>query len=133
MKTYFTASVAMLAGIAIGGFAVQGLQAQPKPPVYVIGEIDVSNADAYAKEYAPKAQAIVKAAGGRFLARAGAAAGAQVTTLEGEPYKGRVIVQQWESIDKVKAWHGSADYKENRKIGDKYAKFRFLVVEGVSE
>jgi uncharacterized protein (DUF1330 family) len=133
MKTYLTVSVAMLTGMAIGGFAVQGLHAQAKPPVYVIGQIDVSNDDGYAKEYAPKAAAIVAAAGGRLIARGGAGGGALVTTLEGEPFKGRVVVQQWESLDKIKAWHNSAEYKENRKIGDKYAKFRFITVEGVPQ
>lgn len=133
MRTRYTVAIAMLTGIAIGGVAIQGLHAQAKPPVFVIGQIDVTNEDGYAKEYAPKAVAIVKAAGGRLLARGGAGGGATVTTLEGEPFKGRVVVQQWESMDKVSAWHNSAEYKENRKIGDKYAKFRFFVVEGVSQ
>jgi uncharacterized protein (DUF1330 family) len=133
MKTQYTVALAVLAGVAVGGIAVQGLHAQAKPPVYVIGMIDVSNDEGYAKEYAPKATEIVKAAGGRLIARGGAGGGVQVTTLEGEPYKGRVVVQQWDSIDKVKAWHGSTAYKENRKIGDKYAKFRFIVLEGVPQ
>jgi hypothetical protein len=33
----------------------------------------------------------------------------------------------------VTAWHNSAEYKENRAIGDKYAKFRFAVVEGLPQ
>ena len=41
---------------------------RPSPPVYYVAEIDVTNPDAYAKEYAPKAQAMIKEAGGRFLA-----------------------------------------------------------------
>jgi uncharacterized protein (DUF1330 family) len=52
-----------------------------------------------------------------------------VTTIEGEPYKIRIVVQQWESLDKIKAWHGSAAYQENRTIGNKFAKFRFIAVE----
>jgi uncharacterized protein (DUF1330 family) len=133
MKTQYTVALAMLAGVAAGGIAVQGLHAQAKPPVYVVGMIDVSNDEGYAKEYAPKATEIVKAAGGRLIARGGAGGGSQVATLEGDPFKGRVVVQQWDSIDKVKAWHSSAAYQENRKIGDKYAKFRFIVVEGVPQ
>lgn len=93
----------------------------------------VINSDGYAKEYAPKAAAIIKAAGGRLLARGGAGGGTTLTTLEGEPFKGRLIIQQWDSMDKVTAWHNSADYKENRAIGDKFAKFRFVVVEGMPQ
>ena len=61
MKTYLTVSAAMLVGIAVGSFAVQGLNAQGKAPVYLISEIDVTNPEAYGKEFAPKAQATVKA------------------------------------------------------------------------
>jgi Domain of unknown function (DUF1330) len=68
MKTQYTVTVAALAGMAIGAVAVQGLHAQAKPPVYYIAEIDVTNADAYVKEYALKAQATIKTGGGRFLA-----------------------------------------------------------------
>jgi hypothetical protein len=74
MKTQFTVALSMLAGAALGAVAVHSLHAQAKPPVYYISEIDVTNPDAYAKEYAPKAQAIIKAAGGRFLAIGGTAA-----------------------------------------------------------
>ena len=130
MKTSYGIGVALLTGLGIGGLAVHSLHAQAKPPVYVVGLIDVTNDEGYAKEYAPKAAAIVQAAGGRLIARGGAGGGATVTVLEGEPYKGRVVVQQWENMEKVKAWHSSAEYKENRKLGDKHAKFRFLAVEG---
>ena len=133
MKTRFTVALSMLAGIAIGAVAIQGLHAQAKPPVYLVGQIDVINNDGYAKEYAPKAAAIIKAAGGHLLARGGAGGGTTLTTLEGEPFKGRLIIQQWDSMDKVTAWHNSADYKANRAIGDKYAKFRFVVVEGLPQ
>ena len=64
MRTQYTVALSMLAGIGIGAVVVQGLHAQAKPPVYYIAEIDVTNPDAYAKEFAPRAQATIKAAGG---------------------------------------------------------------------
>jgi uncharacterized protein (DUF1330 family) len=127
MKTRYTVMIAVLAGIGIGAVAVEGLHAQAKPPVYYVAEIDMTNPDAYMKEYAPKAQASIRKAGGRLLA-AGAA-----TTIEGAPPKQRVAVQVWDSMEKIKAWRNSADYKEARKIGDKYAKFRAYTVEGVPQ
>jgi len=63
MKTHYTVTLAMVAGFGLGAVAVQGLHAQAKAPVYYVAEIDVTNPDAYAKEYAPKAQALIKAAG----------------------------------------------------------------------
>jgi hypothetical protein len=53
VKTNYKVAIAIVAGAAIGGAAIQGIHAQAKPPVYVVSEITVSNADAYAKEYAP--------------------------------------------------------------------------------
>ena len=35
--------------------------------------------------------------------------------------------------EKVQAWRNSAEYKELRKIGDKYATFRAFAVEGVPQ
>ena len=71
MKSNYKMALAMLAGVALGAVAVQGLHAQAKPPVFVIGEIDVTNEDAYAKEYAPKAQALIKAPAVRSSPSAG--------------------------------------------------------------
>jgi uncharacterized protein (DUF1330 family) len=88
----------------------------------------VKDVDAYTKEYAPKAQALIKKMGGKILA-----AGQKVTSIEGEPPKPRVAVQVWESMEKIKAWRGSDEYKEIRKIGDKYAKFRAFTIEGLPQ
>ena len=70
MKTRYSMLLAMAVGFGLGVVAIQGLHAQAKPPVYYIGEIDVTNADAYAKEYQLGAGATIKAAGGRYLPRA---------------------------------------------------------------
>ncbi len=132
MKSNYKIAVAMLAGAALGALAVQGLHAQAKPPVYYVAEIDVTNEEGYAKEYVPKAQALIKASGGRLIAVGGAAGGGKVTPIEGTPPK-RAVVQVWDSMDKIKAWRDSAEYKENRKIGDKYAKFRSYAVDGLPQ
>jgi uncharacterized protein (DUF1330 family) len=128
MNTRYMVTLAVIAGLGLGAVTVQGLHAQAKPPIYYIAEIDVTNVDAYTKEYAPKAQALIKAAGGRILA-----AGQKVTAIEGAPPKPRVAVQAWDSMEKIQAWRNSAEFKENRKIGDKYAKFRSFTVEGVPQ
>ena len=99
MKPQLGMALAALAGIGIGAAAVEGLRAQAKPPVYHIAEIDVTDVEAYTKEYAPKAQALIKASGGKLLA-----AGQNVTPIEGDPPKNVVAIQQWESMEKIQAW-----------------------------
>src|SRR5438552_16535792 len=131
MKTRYTVLLSMIAGAALGGAAIQGLHAQAKPPVYLVTEIDVTNPDAYAKEYAPKAQAIIKAAGGRFLAIGGSAAtSGTVTAFDGDAPK-RVVVQVWDSMEKIRAWRANPEYVELRKVGEKYAKFRSFAVDAL--
>jgi uncharacterized protein (DUF1330 family) len=134
MKTSYTAVLAMVAGAAIGAAAVNGLHAQAKVPLYVVTEIDVTNADAYGKEYAPKAQALIKAAGGRFVALGGAggAGAGKVTAFDGEAPK-RATVQVWDSVEQYQAYRNSAGFKEARQIGEKYAKFHTYAVEGVGQ
>ena len=127
MKTNFTVALAMLAGVAVGAVAVQGLHAQGKPPVYYVGENDVTDPDGYAKEYIPRARELIIAGGGRYVAAG------KATSLEGEPPKSRIVVLAFDSMEKIQAWRNSAAFKEHRKIGDKYAKFRSFAIEGVPQ
>jgi uncharacterized protein (DUF1330 family) len=126
MKNHFKLVFALIASAAFGGVP-QGLHAQAGSPVYVIEEIDVSNLDSYLREYAVKSLALVNASGGRRLV----IGNGKTTSIEGEPPKSRVVVLQWESMEKMQAWLNSQENKELRKIGDKYAKFRIFAVEGL--
>jgi uncharacterized protein (DUF1330 family) len=131
MKTRYTVASALLVGVAIGAVSVKSLHAQVRP-IYLVTEIDVTNPDAYGTEYAPKLQASITATGGRIIASGGAGgAGAKfVTQVEGQPPK-RVVIQVWDSLQKMQAWRTSAEYQEARKIGDQYAKFRSYAVDGL--
>ncbi len=128
MKTRSAAALALLAGATIGAVAVQGLHVAANPPVYVVAEIDISDLDAYQKDYVPLAQASIKASGGHLIA-----AGQNIVALEGSPPGTRVAINQFDSLEAVQAWRNSAPYKEARKIGDKYAKFRAFAVEGLPQ
>jgi uncharacterized protein (DUF1330 family) len=131
MKQYLGLGLGMIAGAVLGAAAVTGLHAQAKPTVYLVTEIDVTNPEAYGKEFAPKAQATIKAAGGRLIAIGGSGgAGAKsVTAIAGTAPK-RAVIQAWDSLDQINAWYKSADYQAALKIGEKYATFRRYVVEG---
>jgi uncharacterized protein (DUF1330 family) len=134
MKTCYTVALSMLIGAAFGGAAIQVLHAQAKPPVYYVAEIEVTDAEAYGKEYAPKAQALIKSHGGKFLA-IGGTAGAnakQITAFDGQAPK-RAVVQVWDSMEKVQAWRNDPEQKKLREIGDKYAKFRSFAIEGLPQ
>jgi uncharacterized protein (DUF1330 family) len=128
VKTYYIVGLSMLAGIGVGAVTVQTLHAQAKPPVYVVTEIDVTNVDAYNKEYVPVVRPVIAKSGGKLVA-----VSQDPASIEGAPQKSRVAINVFESLEKAKAWREGADYKEARKIGDKYAKFRAYVVEGIAQ
>jgi uncharacterized protein (DUF1330 family) len=127
MKTHYTVALAMFAGFGLGAVAVQGLHAQAKPPVYSVAEIDIADQAAYST-YVPKAQAVIKAAGGKILA-----AGGTITAVEGEPPKSRVVIQQWDSLEKYQAYRSSAAFKDLLPMREKVAKWHTFVVEGVPQ
>ena len=131
MRQYCALGLAMLVGSVLGAATVTALQAQAKPPIYLVSEIEVTNPAAYGAEFAPQAHAAIKAAGGRLIA-IGEIAGAGAKPLKaitGTPPK-RVAIQQWDSFDHLHAWFNSEEYQEALKIGEKYATFRRYAVEG---
>jgi integrase len=56
MKTEYAVAIATLAGVTIGGAAVQALHAQAKPRAYVVIEIDVMNQEPFFKEFVTTAE-----------------------------------------------------------------------------
>jgi uncharacterized protein (DUF1330 family) len=130
MKTYYTVALSLLAGALLGGTAIQGLHAQAKPPAYVIAQIDVSNPDAFAKEFGPLA---VKALGANDPAYKAIARGGRTVSIEGDPPASRIVINVFTDLDHAVAAYNSADYKAARAIGDKYAKFRIFAVEGAAQ
>jgi uncharacterized protein (DUF1330 family) len=133
MNTNTKIAMAVVTGAVLGAAAMHGLHAQAKPPVFYVAEIDVSNPEAYAKEYASKARDIIKSHGGHFLAIGGAGgAGGKVTAFDGEAPK-RAVVVQFDGMDKIEAWRNDPDYKELRKIGAKYATFRSFAIDGLPQ
>ena len=121
----------MLACVASGAFASEELRSQTRAPAYLIGQIDVSDPDGYAREYLPKAREIIKAHGGRLIAAGGAAAnGSQVIAVDGEAPK-RVIIYMYPDIEALQAWRNDPAYAQVRRIGEKYAKYHTFAVEGV--
>jgi uncharacterized protein (DUF1330 family) len=114
---------------AIGGEAVHS---QARPPAYLIGEIQVSNPEGYAKEYLPKAREIIKSHGGKLIAAAGAAAtGAQVVAVDGDAPK-RVVIYAYPNMEALLAWRNDPAYVEVRSVGEKYAKYHTFAVEGAA-
>jgi uncharacterized protein (DUF1330 family) len=127
MNRYFTIGLAMLGSAAIGAAAVHKLHAQAKPHAFVIAEVNVTDKDAYAKDFVPLVTKSLADSGGKFLARGG-----RTLSIEGEAPPNRVVINEFESIEQVQAWIASTAYKEAFVVGKKYATFHTFAVEGLS-
>lgn len=122
-----TVALALIIGFALGGVAGQKLHAQSHPPAYVISEIEVTNPDAYAKEYVPLANKALADSGQKRLA-----SGGRTVSLAGAPPASRVVVSVFESMEKAQAAYSSPAYLDARKLGDRYGKLRIFAVEGLA-
>jgi uncharacterized protein (DUF1330 family) len=128
MNTNSKIALAILAGAALGAAATQGLRAQAKPAGYYVAEITVKDQASYMKDFVPPATKSLQDAGGKFVIRGG-----RTIATQGSPPAPRVVVLQFDSLDKAEAWWNSPAQKAAQAIGDKYATFRAFLVEGVGQ
>ena len=92
---------------------------------YVIFEIVVNNPKGY-EEYKRLAPPTVAAYGGKYIARGGRA-----ENLEGDWQPNRIVILEFESVEKAKQWLDSEEYQEAKILRHKYATSNTIVVEGV--
>lgn len=95
------------------------------PKGYIIGNIDLRDAEGYAP-YSARNDALVPRYGGRFLARGGAS-----EILEGDSRSRHVIIE-FPSYADALAFYNDPDYQENLKIRQACSEGTILVVEGVA-
>lgn len=91
---------------------------------YIIVEINIHDHEAY-EEYKKLTPASIAAHGGRFVVR-----GAKTESLEGGWHPERVVVLEFPSLEKAKAWWASEAYAPAKKIRQSAATTKMLVVEG---
>lgn len=92
---------------------------------YIVINNDILDPDRYS-EYAKLAPATVEAYGGKYLARGG-----KVEVLEGDWVPSRLVIIQFESVERAKKWLHSEEYREPREIRQSAAHSRMVVIEGV--
>jgi uncharacterized protein (DUF1330 family) len=127
MNRYMTVGLSMLAGAALAGAAIEVLHAQAKPMGYSIAQNTVTDQEKYSSEFAPLIAKAIADAGGKFLARGG-----KTISMHGTPPAQRVVIVQFESLEKAQAWADSPASKAAFAIGEKYAKLNDFLVEGVA-
>lgn len=94
--------------------------------VYVITDIDISDAEVYA-QYQAGFPAVAAKHGGRYLVRGGAF----TTTGQWEPPIKRLVVLEFPSREDFEATMADPDYEPLIPIRDASSKARTIVVDGV--
>ena len=92
---------------------------------YVIVEIEIVDPVGY-EEYKKQAAATVLKHGGKYIVRGG-----KTEVLEGDWKAKRIVVLQFESMERAKEWLNCEEYREPRKMRHRTAKANMILVEGV--
>ena len=95
-------------------------------PVYLVGEVEVTDPEIFA-QYLPLAAASIKKFGGTYLAR-----GARTDVIEGPPAK-RMVITRFESEEAMRQWYASPEYAEAKVLRLKSSTMRMVMVEGIED
>ena len=92
---------------------------------YVIVHSEVTDEALFA-EFRGRVGATVEAHGGRYLVRGGA-----TEVIEGEWMPDRIVVVEFDNVERARAWLNSPEYTEIKEIRTKSANASVIIVEGV--
>jgi uncharacterized protein (DUF1330 family) len=91
---------------------------------YVIGNVDIADPAAY-EEYRKLALPTIAKYGGRYLVRGGPA-----ESVEGVWDPKRLVVLEFESVERAKQWYNSEEYRPAKRIRHRAARTDLLIVQG---
>ncbi len=92
---------------------------------YMIVEVKINDSAKY-EDYKKLTPTSLEPFGGKFIVR-----GSKAELIEGEEQPNRIVVLEFENVERAKAWWNSPLYNEAKKIRQAAAKTRMILVEGV--
>ena len=94
---------------------------------YVVVDIDIRDPEAY-KEYIRLAPASIRLYGGKYIARGG-----RTEVLEGNWVPKRLVIVEFDSVDRARQWLDSPEYAPARAIRQAAAGADMVAIEGIAE
>ena len=95
-------------------------------PAYVLSEVEILD-ERVADRYRPIAAASIARYGGRYLVRGGT-----IDVIEGDwPSNKRVVIVEFPTMERARAWYGSAEYAEALELRQTALNRRLIFVDGV--
>lgn len=124
-----TISGSLALGLAMGACATSALSADggPPPKAYVVAEISVKDVAAY-RDYVAAAFPVIQSHGGKFLTRGG-----RSVAVEGTPPAERVMIIEFASLDRAKAFEYSKEYTDIAPLRQRSAESRLFIIEGTND
>lgn len=92
---------------------------------YVIVDVKIADPEKY-REYVKLVPPTIAAYGGTFIVRGGAA-----ENLEGDWDPNRIVVLEFDSVERAKEWWGSEEYGVPKAMRQAASTARMIVVDGV--
>jgi uncharacterized protein (DUF1330 family) len=126
MNNLVIAGLGVVAGIAIGAAATQGLQAQTSAPVFYVSESTVKDQTGYAPIQA-KIREATKQSTGKFLAQA-----SKTVAIEGEASVTTATIVQFKNMDDAKKVYLSPAMKKLFDERKPFVTGRSFLVEGLA-
>ena len=91
---------------------------------YIIAEVEVTDPETF-EEYRKLVPPTIEAFGGRYVVRGGA-----IGSLEGGWEPKRMVVIEFDDVERARAWHGSDLYAPAKALREASSHTRMIVVEG---
>ena len=95
-------------------------------PAYLISQIEIHDPVGY-EEYRKLVLPSLAKYGGKFIARGG-----RIDVLEGDWSPRRVVICEFESLERARKWYESEEYRPAMEIRQKTATADIIVVEGAT-
>ncbi len=92
---------------------------------YVVARVKVTDPEQYSR-YTARTPDCIAAFGGRFLVR-----GAEPVTLEGPEFRDRMVIIEFPSLERAKAFYNSPEYTEIKALRAHAAVGEFVALDGV--
>jgi uncharacterized protein (DUF1330 family) len=94
---------------------------------YIIAEVQVTDPERY-EEYRRQVEGTIAAYGGKYLVRGG-----QSEALEGNAPRGRLVVLEFASFERARAWYDSQEYAGPKALRQQTSTGRVILVDGYSQ
>jgi uncharacterized protein (DUF1330 family) len=94
---------------------------------YIIAEVQVTDPERY-EEYRRQVEGTIAAYGGKYLVRGG-----QSEALEGDPPRGRLVVLEFASFERARAWYDSQEYAGPKALRQQTSTGRVILVDGYNQ